>query len=144
MKLKTSRFGEITIKEDSIYTFAEGLLGFAALTRYVILDNPAGGPLQWLQSLEDEKLAFVICQSHLIKPDYDVPIRKQELQAIQLEKLEDALIYTIMFVPKDNPRGMTANLQGPLILNTRTKLAKQHVLINTEYSTKYRVFKDKA
>lgn len=130
------------IEERDIYTFPEGLLGFAGFKRYIILPNPTGGPLEWLQSVDDEKLAFIICKPQLFKPDYRVPLRQEDLDVIELSGLEDGIVYTIMVVPGGKPREMTANLQGPLVFNAKKRLAKQYVLLNTDYVTKYRVFQD--
>jgi flagellar assembly factor FliW len=142
MKFVTTRFGELDVKDDDVFTFPEGILGFAGFTRYVMLPNPTGGPLMWLQSIEDGKLAFIICQPQLYKPDYRVSIHPKDLEGLEIENPDDGMVYTIMVVPPDNPRGMTANLQGPLIFNRRKKLAKQVVLIGVDYGTKYKVFRE--
>jgi len=140
MKVETTRFGSVEVADDEILSFPEGLLGFSNCQRFAVLPNPSGGPLQWLQSVEDANLAFVICQPQLFKPDYRIPVREEDLRSIELKSIEEALIYTIMVVPKDNPKNMTANLQGPLIINKSRGLGKQYVLIHSEYTTKYRLF----
>jgi len=142
MTIQTTRFGELTVREDEVVVFPEGILGFAGNTRYSLFPNPTGGPLYWLQSVEDGTLAFIVCKPQLFKPDYKISVHPKDLEGLELEKLEDGEVYCIMVVPPDNPRGMTANLQGPLIINNRRKLAKQVVLVNVDYGTKYRVFKD--
>jgi flagellar assembly factor FliW len=35
---------------------------------------------------------------------------------------------------------ITANLQAPVIINTKQQLAKQVILMNTAYETKHRLF----
>ncbi|MCK6439568.1 MAG: flagellar assembly protein FliW [Planctomycetes bacterium] len=142
MKLETTRFGPIEIAEDEIYSFPEGLLGFASFKRFILKPNPTGGPMLWLQSVDDGSLAFIICQPQLFKPDYKVSLRPEDLGDIELTKVDEALIYAVMVIPKDKPREMTANLQGPLILNKTKRLGKQFVLLNSDYSTKYKVFQE--
>lgn len=141
-KITTTRFGELEVKEEDVVVFPEGILGFAGFTRYLLFPNPTGGPLLWLQSVEDGSLAFIVCQPQLFKPDYKISIHPKDLDGIELEKQEDGAVYTIMVVPPDNPRAMTANLQGPVIINIKRRLAKQVVLVNADYGTKYRVFRD--
>ncbi|MDD3500922.1 MAG: flagellar assembly protein FliW, partial [Candidatus Cloacimonetes bacterium] len=51
---------------------------------------------------------------------------------------EDALVLVIVTVPKD-PAKMTANLKGPILINTKNRLAKQLVIDNNDYSIKYRL-----
>ncbi|MCA8940209.1 MAG: flagellar assembly protein FliW [Planctomycetes bacterium] len=139
-KFATKRFQTIEFAEEQVVTFPEGLLGFAGYRRYIILENPTGGPLMWLQSVEDGNLAFIIASPTLFKPDYKIDLRPEDAEALKLAELEDGKVYTIMVVPKDNPRAMTANLQGPLVVNDKLGIGRQLVLSNSEYGTKYRVF----
>jgi len=141
-KVQTTRFGELDVREEEVLNFPEGILGFAGMTRYILFPNPTGGPLYWLQSVEDGSLAFIVCQPQVFKPDYQVTIPAKELEGLELGKIEDGAVFAIMVVPPDNPRGMTANLQGPLILNPAKRLAKHVVLVNVDFGTKYRVFRD--
>ena len=62
MKIQTTRFGEIDVRDDDIYNFPEGMLGFGAFKKYFTLNNPSGGPFEWLQSLNAPNLAFVVCE----------------------------------------------------------------------------------
>lgn len=140
--IQTTRFGALTVREEEVLAFPEGLLGFAGMTRFVLFPNPTGGPLWWLQSAEDGSLAFIVCKPQLFKPDYRISVHPKDLEGLELERIEDGEVYCIMVVPPDNPRGMTANLQGPLIVNPRRRLAKQVVLVSVDYGTKYRVFRD--
>lgn len=144
IKIPTTRFGEVEVDHASIYTFPDGLLGFTPVKQYFVLANPSGkGPFQWLHAVEPPSLAFIICNPATFKPDYRVKVKKEDLASIKLENLEDALVYVIMVIPKD-PKLMTANLQGPLVLNPKEMLAKQLVLQGDEYTTKHRVFGESA
>ena len=61
MKINSSRFGSLTVDEKEIFFFPEGLLGFANRKRFFIYNNQKNQPFFWLHSVEDPKLAFVIC-----------------------------------------------------------------------------------
>lgn len=139
MQVKTSRFGEIEVPDESLITFPEGVIGFTENTRFVIFDCGDEGIFKWLQSCERPELAFVIAEASLIFPSYQVIIGKKERELLQLEKVEDAATCLIMVIP-DNPIEATANLLGPIIMNADTRLGMQIVLINPDYSTRYRVF----
>ncbi|MBF0118063.1 MAG: flagellar assembly protein FliW [Desulfobacterales bacterium] len=140
VNIQTSRFGNIIVDESDIYTFPEPILGFSGLKQYFIINNPKGGPFKWLQSLESPNLAFVVCDPLVFKPEYQIQIKKEDIAAIKLENIEDSIVFVMMVIPKD-PLLMTANLQAPLIFNKKEKLAKQLVLIDSEYEPEYRVFK---
>jgi len=51
------------------------------------------------------------------------------------------VVFTIVVVPDDITK-MTANLQGPLIINTNINLAKQIILENKNYKTKHYIIEE--
>lgn len=142
MIIQTTRFGELEIREEDIYTFPEGLLGFSHVKKFVVVENPSGGPFLWLQAVEHPAIAFVITNPLLIKPDYTVAVKKEELAVIKLERSEDGEVHVILTVPSD-PLKTTANLMGPLVFNVKERLGKQIVLSDVGYTTKYPVFVEK-
>ena len=60
LKVKTTRFGDIEVKEDDVVKLPAGLIGFPELKRYVLLDHDKDSPFKWLQSLDDGAIAFVL------------------------------------------------------------------------------------
>lgn len=138
MKISTTRFGEIEIPDAQIYTFPDGILGFADIRGYAVF-APKAGPFQWLQSTEVPSLAFVVTDPSLFFPEYVVQIRPEDLAALQLSDLGSGVVLVILTVPK-NPAEITANLLGPLVFNAKTKLARQVVLTDPKFSTKHRLF----
>ena len=140
MKLFTTRFGEIDIKEDEIITMVEPIIGFPYSKRYVIVNHRKGSPFKWLQSVDDGSLAFVIVDPRLFKPDYVVPLEKEDAEKLEIEREEDAEVYVFVVIPED-PKDMSANLKGPLVINKRKRLAKQVVLIDDTYPVRYKLLK---
>ncbi len=141
MKVQTSRFGEIEVPAETLITFPEGIIGFRDATRFVIFDCGDEGIFKWLQSCDRPEIAFVICEAGLITRNYQIVMGEKERDLLQLEKQEDAAVCLIMMIPND-PLQATANLLGPIIMNAETRLGMQLVLVNPEYSTRYRVFAD--
>ncbi|MBN2712907.1 MAG: flagellar assembly protein FliW [Planctomycetes bacterium] len=139
MKVKTSRFGEIDLPEESLITFPEGVVGFKDDTRFVIFDCGDEGIFKWLQSCDRPELAFVICEAQLIVPEYKVLIGEKERATLQLNKVEDGVVCLILTIPA-NPQEATANLLGPVVMNSENRIGMQMVLVNPEYSTKYKIF----
>ena len=91
MKINTTRFAEIDVAEENIITFNQGLLGFDDARQFVILPNPDGGPLEWLQSLEHSDLAFVLCDPQRVVADYQLNVQLAELAAIEVDDLATAM-----------------------------------------------------
>ncbi len=137
MKIDTSRFGSLEINDNDTICFRNGILGFPQHKEYAILPSD-DGPLEWLQCVTHPDLAFVVCNPLVFKPDYTVPVSPDELDELGLKNIEDGIVLVIIVVP-ENPHDMTANLLGPLLINRQNKKAKQLILTNTEYSTKYKV-----
>lgn len=135
MKLKTARFGEIEISQEDIIEFSEGLLGFDPFHRFVILNSSDNSPFRWLQSLDDGSLAFVIIEPLNFLFEYDLDISDADAAKLGLQKPEDVIIYVIVTIP-ENIRDMTANLQGPLIINALTRKGRQIISTNHAHSLK--------
>ena len=138
MKVNTTRFGTLEINEKDIITFPEGLVGFAAFKRFFIYNNKKKMPFFWLHSVDNPNLAFVICDPLIFFPDYKVQVRKQELSILNLEDESHLITCTIISI-SHNPFRMTANLQGPLVINTQNMIAKQVVLVDGNYTTRHTI-----
>lgn len=122
-----------------------GLLGFPEATRYVILhhDQEQGIPFRWLQSVEHPALAFVIVDPWVLKPDYTLELSDEVCESLQLSEEEGPLIFAIVTVPLE-PVMMTANLQGPLVVNPAARLGQQVVLANSLYTTRHLILSELA
>ncbi|MDR2864818.1 MAG: flagellar assembly protein FliW [Spirochaetaceae bacterium] len=137
MKVRTKAYGDIDIDERQKLMFPDGLFGFENLKDYVLLDGETT-PFFWLQSLDSRETAFVLVDPFLFCPDYEMDISDDELAKIGLKSPENMLFFSILTIPADNGP-MTANLQGPIIINRDTRLAKQVVLSDTRWKTKHNV-----
>ena len=134
MVLDTSRFGRIEVDDEKIIRFPEGLIGFQDKKCFLILPHRPGSPFRWLQSVDDGNLAFIIIKPEAFVPDYRPALSREERTFFRFDSEEEAVVYAIVVVPSD-PRKMSANLLGPLIINPKLKIGKQVVLSSREYST---------
>ena len=141
MIVKTSRFGDKEVPDEALLIFPEGVIGFKEATRFVMFECSDDGIFKWLQSCDRPELAFVICEASIIVPTYKIVIGEKERQVLNLENIEDAVVCLILVIPKD-PMDATANLLGPLVMNTETRLGMQVVVVNPHYSTRHRLFID--
>ncbi|HOL93481.1 MAG TPA: flagellar assembly protein FliW [bacterium] len=141
IKFLSARFGEITLDVTELLLIPQGLLGFTPFHRYAILKDPEEAPFLWLQSVDAPDLAFVIVNPFLFFPGYEIQVKAHELGEIQLDDISKATVLTIVTIP-ENPMELTANLRGPLLINTEKRLGKQFVLIDERYKTKHFLLKD--
>ena len=52
------------------------------------------------------------------------------------------MIYAILTLAGNEIRDLTANLMAPIVVNAKTRRAKQIVLDRSPYTTKHRLFPD--
>ena len=103
---------------------------------YLLIANPAEAPFHWLQVKDDASLAFVVIDPFLAAPDYQPDIPQSDAEAIGLEQVSDALLLNIVTV--HGPAHATVNLKGPIVINRRTRVARQVVIANAaNYSVQH-------
>lgn len=139
--IQTERFGEIKVPKKEILFFPEGLLGFAEMKRYVFIEETAYAPFLWMQSLEDPHLCFVVVNPLEFLASYQIDVKPVEIQSLELNDLNQARILSIVVVRED-PALITANLQGPLIINPATCQGKQVVLLTDRYHTRHYILQE--
>jgi len=139
LKIKTTRFGTITIEEEKIITMPFGMLGFPDVKRFVILQHKENSPFFWYQSVDDPMLAFVIMSPFLFKPDYKVDLENvlKEISWNEEEKQNNLELYVVVNIPKGAPDKMTANLIGPILINNKIYQAVQIVISDSHYTHKF-------
>jgi flagellar assembly factor FliW len=141
VKVKTTRFGELELNPSDIITFHEGLLGFDNLKKYFVVDPGDSTLILWLQSIEDEKIAFPIIEPKIFKPDYVAKLLPADLNGLELESLSNAKLYSILTIPA-NVVEMNANLKAPIVINSAKKVGKQIVLADSKLTVKHEMYKE--
>lgn len=141
MKVKTTRFGELEVNPNDIITFTEGLLGFENLKKYFVVDPGDSTLILWLQSTEDEKIAFPIIEPKIFKPDYIAKLLPADLNGLELDTLQTAKLYSILTIPA-NVTEMSSNLKAPVVINSAKKVGKQIVLQDSKLSVKHEMYKE--
>lgn len=141
MLIDTRRFGALEVDGDRIITFEQGLLGFPERRRYALIQTSTDPVFFWLQSVEDPDLAFVVCDPLAFVPDYQVPIRRDDLEGLQIHELTDCQVLVIVNKVEDH---LTANLLGPLVIGAQSLLGKQLVLSDKRYGTRHALVQKEA
>ncbi|MEA2711018.1 MAG: flagellar assembly factor FliW [Phycisphaerales bacterium] len=139
MEIETTRFGILTVDADALLTFPRGLIGMTDLARFVLIP-PTGveGDFYWLQSVEDAAVAFLVVDPNRFFKDYHVSIREETQADLDLADAKDGQLYVIC-----NRVGewVTGNLQGPLVINTRTRVGQQVVLTEKKWTCRQPLLK---
>jgi flagellar assembly factor FliW len=135
MDVQTKTMGIKKIDSEQIVTIPDGLFGFEEYKKYAVLESEFS-PFFWLQSLDDEKLAFLIVDPFVICTDYEADIDDESLAKIGVESPEDVIVMAIVTVPSDGSH-ITANLQGPVVINKKNNRCKQIILSDNRWTTKH-------
>ena len=138
MLIDSHRFGPLEIPEDKIITMRRPILGFEHLSTFCIIEREELAPFLWLQSTEQAEIAFLVANPAVFYPDYRIEINPREIAELEVDRLEAVETYAIITVP-DDPKEISINLQGPVLVNTDNGLAKQLVLVNSDYEVQHRL-----
>jgi flagellar assembly factor FliW len=142
LEIRTTRYGEmetVQISEDAVLAFPEGVPGFERHRRFALIEDAKLAPFCWLQSLHDPLVGFLVIEPGLLVADYEFDISDPDVELLGLDDPSEARVLSILVVP-ENVRAMTANLQAPLIVNPRKRIAKQVILTDERFPLRYPVF----
>ncbi len=138
MKITSTRFGSLEIPENKIITMERPILGFERLRFFCLVEVDELSPFMLMHSTEDPEVGFLVMNPLLFFLDYKVEINSQEIAELEVTNPATVETYVILTVVKKT-RDITANLQGPILINTENNRAKQLVLVNSRYQVQHSV-----
>jgi flagellar assembly factor FliW len=108
-----------------------GIIGFGAYKRAELLYLPDHLPFLWmkLRSATDH-LHFIVIEPGGIVPGYEPELFDEDADGLDLQRPAEAMVLNIVTLKSQDPVVATANLIGPIIVNRRTRLARQLVISN--------------
>ena len=142
MKIKTAKFGEISIDENLVFNFVEPIIGYDDLKKYVLVEHSDNSAFKWLQSVENESLAFPVTSPAFFDIDYQFEIPTDKAEKIDLNSVESLISLNIVTIPVNNPKKDTINLLAPIIINATNMQGMQLILSNSNYPVKHPLFKE--
>lgn len=143
MNIITTQFGPIDYEPEAILHFPEGLLGFEHFQHFLLIDQDEIAPLRWLQPVEEPGLAFTVIDPRVIWPDYQIRMSGEDRAILQLRREDEPVILVLVTVP-EAIADMTANLMGPLVLNSTARRGRQVVQHDSGFGTRQRLIPDPA
>lgn len=142
MRIETKPYGTMDIEDQQVITFPRGLLGFEANVAWALLDS-AQPPFFWLQSLDDPGLAFVLLDPSFFRPDYALELSEMDREVLGQPESADILTFAIVTIPEDQNR-MTANLQGPVVINRRARIGRQTIQTSQQWRVRHLILDELA
>ena len=144
MTVDTKAYGHVEVDERQRIDIPQGLYGFEGLHEFILMDARQR-PFYWLQSLEVREVAFVLIDPKILRADYDADIDPLDLDGLGLTGPDDEryLEFAIVTIPGDR-QDMTANLQGPIIINRETRQAGQCISRNESWHVRHNILEEMA
>ena len=121
MQVNTTRFGTIEVEEKELISFPWGLPGFEHLKSFILLEYK-NGPFQWLQSVEEPSVAFVVCAPEFLDMVYSASDAKKKL--IRLERDDDLVVLNIVSFNREKG-AIRFHVKSPLLFNVAARIGYQ-------------------
>ena len=140
MTIETRLFGEITIADEKLITFPEGIVGFPFLNQFALIhdaDNE-NAPIMWLQSMDEPAFAMPVIEPHLVASDYNPTVNDEYLAPVG--ELAQDQIYTLVTitVPPEIEK-MSVNLKAPIVINMENNKAVQ-IIVEDDFQVKHPIY----
>jgi flagellar assembly factor FliW len=112
--------------------FIREIPGFPGLTQFSLEKSEENWPFASLQSLEDDKVGFVLSDPFSLFSEYQIDLSEDIISDLEILIPEEVQVLGIITY-RSSLLQSTINLQAPLIINTRTWKAAQIILSNTAF-----------
>jgi len=142
-EVETRFFGCMDCSRAAVLQFPDGIPGFESERQLVAIRQPETAPLVFLQSLTSPDVCFTAVPVQAACPDYQLNMEADDITALDLPAGrtpvigEDVLCLTLLTISEDG--SVTANLLAPIVVNIATSVARQPVLVDTDYSHRHPV-----
>ncbi len=141
MELKTRNFGTVQVEQDAIYKFPVGLYGFEDCREFAIFQHDYDDELSllYMQNTEDLFPCFLVFEPWDMYEGYDPHMDPADLKACGVDSEDDLIFLSISTLPSSLDM-LSINIKSPVVLNPKTKEARQVILTNPEYEVRYYPF----
>lgn len=132
MVIETKAFGKVEIDDDKVVRFVGPMLGFEGAGQFALLDPNPQSPFKVLQLTQKPDVCFLVTDPAVFFPHYKLSLTADLVADLGLSDPAKAAVLAVVTV-RDGGARLTANLLGPVIVNTETFRGKQLVLSGSDY-----------
>ncbi len=144
MIIKTTRFGDIDVAEETCFEMVGPILGYEDELKFALIEHKQNSKFKWLQSVKTPGLAFAVTMAGLFGIDYTFELPDSAQEALEISTADDVLAFNIVVIPHENPRASTINLLAPLVFNINTRKGEQLVLTGSNFKVDFPLFEKEA
>src|ERR1700722_10982503 len=99
MNIEGTRFGNIEYTMEDVIELPEGMIGFANLKHFVLINLKPESPFRWFQSIEAPSWAFLLTDPAVYVSTYDPRVDESIIKSLELEAETPRLLYTTVCIP---------------------------------------------
>jgi flagellar assembly factor FliW len=116
---------------NGVIAFDEGLPGFEASRRFVLVTSPALAPFTLIQGVDEGTPSFLALDPRLVDPDYASPLADSDLVRLRAAHKTPLLWLVLITILADG--SATANLNAPIVINPEVMRGIQLVAPDSPY-----------
>lgn len=131
--------GPISVPEDEVVIFPEGLLGFSHFKKFIFVNDPNDDVFVWLQSCDKKDVAFPVIEAGFITDINNLELASMDRQKLALDDQVQPDFYCIVRISNE-AKSMTANLKAPIVINQKDRVGYQFIMANQRLQVQYPVF----
>ena len=121
-------------------TMPDGLFGFENYRNFQLKESEYQ-PFLLLSSKDEKPLSFYLIDPFVFRPDYEIDVADESLKVIGITSPSDVIVMCVVTIPSDGTK-ITADLQGPMIINKKTGYAKQIISGDSRWLTKHDILEE--
>lgn len=141
MDINTRDFGTVSVEEDALYHFPEGLYGFENIQEFCVFSQSFDEEIAflYLQAKDSLDPCFLVFEPWDLYPNYAPSLLEADLNALDATGPEE-LIFLAITTIFPNPEELSLNVKSPVVLNPRTRIGRQVILENRDYPIRFQPF----
>lgn len=137
MNINTSRFGTQEVDPETILTFPKGVPGFESCTRFKLFHEDKGQPvLHYLQAVEHADVNLPVVDPAAFGLSYDINLTDEEAALLKAKEGDPLAVMLVTYRPQGEAtaENVKVNINGPIIINTESRIGMQKVLVAVKTS----------
>lgn len=140
IQIDTRDFGTVEVEADAVYEFPDGVYGFEEDTRFAVFSRLFEDiSFLYLQSIQNIVPCFLVFEPWGLYPDYRPLLSEEDLASCGADCVDD-LIFLVIATVREKAEDLSINIKSPIVLNPKTRKARQVILQNPEYTVRYLPF----
>lgn len=138
-----TQFGEVSLREDKLISFPEGILGFGDCTVFGLSAMPSeeSTPFMLLQCVNDPEVVFLVADPKLMGFNYTDADKAEAVKETNLDAETTEMLVILRMHKQEGVDSchLTANVKAPILIDSAARIGRQHILTNQDYTTQQAV-----